>query len=54
MTEEEKAAEVLKKREAARKGLAPKKGDPSQDEDHSDRDVTIRELGIGLGVKRSG
>lgn len=56
-TEKEKAEEILKKREMARKGLAEHK-DEGEDtlEDQQEREEKVADAGLalGLGLRRSG
>ncbi|HVY19418.1 MAG TPA: hypothetical protein VHA70_04965 [Bauldia sp.] len=56
-TEKEKAAEVLKKRDEARKGIEhedPKGCDPLKAEEKKQQKVEDLGLGLGVGLRRSG
>lgn len=55
--DKEKAREILRKREAAAKGLKPKEErDPETLEDQDEREEKVADAGLalGLGLKRSG
>jgi hypothetical protein len=56
-TEKEKAAEVLKKRDEARKGIDhdnPKGRDPLKAEEKKQQKVEDLGLGLGIGLRRGG
>lgn len=54
-SDKEKGREILKKREEARKGFAPKsKADSIEETEEKEKKVAARELPIGLGARRSG
>ena len=56
-TDKEKAEEILKKRERARKGFAehPDDGkDPLEEQDEREEKAAQAGLVVGLGMKRSG
>ena len=56
-SEKEKAEEILKKRERARKGIAEHKDegeDTLEDQEERERKIADAGLAVGLGMKRSG
>jgi hypothetical protein len=56
-TDEEKAKEILKKRERARKGFAETNDegqDPLKNQDKREEKIADNGLVLGLGMKRSG
>jgi hypothetical protein len=56
-TEKEKAEEILKKRERARKGLAEHSDegkDPFKEQEKREEKIADAGLAVGLGLKRSG
>jgi hypothetical protein len=56
-SEKEKAEEILKKREQARKGLAEHKDegkDTIEEQEEREEKVADTALAVGLGLKRSG
>ena len=56
-SEKEKAEEILKKREMARKGLAEHKDegeDALEEQEEREKKVADAGLALGLGLKRSG
>ena len=55
-SEKEKAEEILKKREKARKGIAEHKDEGEDTGEQEDREKKIADAGLalGLGLKRSG
>lgn len=56
-TEKEKAEEILRKRELARKGLAEHKDDgrdPIEEQEEREEKIADAGLALGLGMKRSG
>ena len=56
-SEKEKAEEVLKKREMARKGLAEHKDegeDTLEEQEEREKKIADAGLAVGLGMKRSG
>jgi hypothetical protein len=56
-SEKEKAEEILKKREMARKGLAEHKDegeDTLEEQEERERKIANAGLTVGLGMKRSG
>jgi hypothetical protein len=56
-TEKEKAEEILKKRERARKGFAETDGegkDPLAEQENREEKIADSGVGVGLGLKRSG
>jgi len=56
-SEKEKAEEILKKREMARKGLAEHKDegvDTLEEQEEREKNIGDAGLALGLGLKRSG
>jgi hypothetical protein len=56
-TDKEKAEELLKKREQARKGLAEHKDegeDPIEEKEERERKIAENSLAVGLAIRRSG
>jgi hypothetical protein len=55
-SKKEKGEEILRKRELARKGFAPKVDEDADplDQEEREKKVARDELAIGLGLKRSG
>lgn len=56
-SEKEKAEEILKKRENARKGLAEHKDegeDTLEEQEERQKKIADASLAVGLGLKRSG